>query len=170
MAADTGTDTAPDATEDATNTVDSGTASPEASAPGMDTDSANVASGTDQGDSDRVEPAGSDTAATTPAMTPSGQTETTPATTDTDATPGTAATADAPAGGQTQAMDSAEISHAIIDVGGFLGMGEHRVAVPVGDLVVYQKDDDIRIYLPWTREQLEALPEFDEDAAATTMQ
>lgn len=85
------------------------------------------------------------------------------ATTDAATTPpaSTGATTDA------GAMENGEISHAIIDVGGFLGIGTHRVAVPVDDLVIYQKDDDIRIYLPWTREQLEALPEFDENDPAT---
>lgn len=66
--------------------------------------------------------------------------------------------------GEATKMDGAEVGHAIIDVGGFLGMGEHRVAVPVKDLVVYHYNDEIRIYLPWTKAQIEALPEFDENA------
>ncbi|RJL21525.1 photosystem reaction center protein H [Paracoccus siganidrum] len=65
-------------------------------------------------------------------------------------------------------LESAEITHAIIDVGGFLGLGEHRVAIPVADLVVFTNEDELRIYLPWTQEQLEALPEFDEDDPDTT--
>lgn len=162
-AAETGTDTgdttgmaatdsatAP-ATEDANTSVESGTASPEATAPALDTDSSNVASGTDRGDSDRIEGIGSDAGTITP----------------TDATTPPVQTAPE---GEAQPMGSAEISHAIIDVGGFLGMGEHRVAIPVGDLVVYRKDTDIRIYLPWTRQQLEALPEFDEDGPAPMTQ
>lgn len=162
-AAETGTDTgdttdtattdsatAP-ATEDANTSVESGTASPEATAPALDTDSSNVASSTDRGDSDRIEGIGSDAGTITP----------------TDATTPPVQTAPE---GEAQPMGSAEISHAIIDVGGFLGMGEHRVAIPVGDLVVYRKDTDIRIYLPWTRQQLEALPEFDEDGPAPMTQ
>ncbi|WP_449043606.1 photosystem reaction center protein H [Paracoccus versutus] len=146
----TDTATAP-GTEDANTSVESGTASPEATAPALDTDSSNVASGTDRGDSDRIEGIGSDAGTITP----------------TDATTPPVQTAPE---GEAQPMGSAEISHAIIDVGGFLGMGEHRVAIPVGDLVVYRKDTDIRIYLPWTRQQLEALPEFDEDGPAPVTQ
>ncbi|MDS9468860.1 photosystem reaction center protein H [Paracoccus sp. MBLB3053] len=58
-------------------------------------------------------------------------------------------------------LGEAEITQAVIDVGGFLGMGEHRVAVPVEELVTYRKDQELRIYLPWTREQVMELPEFD---------
>lgn len=74
--------------------------------------------------------------------------------------------------GQSQSLDSTEISQAIIDVGGFLGMGTHRVAVPISDLRVFHSgdQDDLRIYLPWTREQLEALPEFDEDNPVPALQ
>ncbi|MCA0205239.1 MAG: photosystem reaction center protein H [Proteobacteria bacterium] len=60
-----------------------------------------------------------------------------------------------------------ELSHAILDVGGFLGIGEHRVAVPVSDLQVYRSADEVRIYLPWTQEQLESLPEYVEGDMAT---
>lgn len=69
-----------------------------------------------------------------------------------------------------QPLENTAISEAIIDVGGFLGMGEHRVAVPVDELRVFHLDDDLLIYLPWTRAQLEALPEYDEDAAAPVVQ
>jgi len=116
-----------------------------------DNDSTNLASGTDTGDNDRIENVGSDSSTVTP--------------TDATTPPAQEAAGSTPAGGT-----SVEISHAIIDVGGFLGMGEHRVAVPVDDLVAYSKDDDLRIYLPWTREQLEALPEFDEDGPAPVSQ
>lgn len=73
-------------------------------------------------------------------------------------------------GAEGTADDNAEISHAILDIGGWLGIGQHRVAVPLSDLVVYTNNDDaedVRIYLPRTQEQLEALPEFDEDAPVT---
>jgi len=59
-----------------------------------------------------------------------------------------------------------DITEAVIDVGGFLGMGEHRVAVPIKELVAYRKDSELRIYLPWTREQVMALPEFEMDDPA----
>lgn len=73
-------------------------------------------------------------------------------------------------GADGTADDTAEISHAILDIGGWLGIGQHRVAIPLSDLVVYTNNDDaedVRIYLPRTQEQLEALPEFDEDAPVT---
>lgn len=122
------------AAADATNTIETNTASPEATAPAMDSDSSNIATGTDTGDNERVEAV--------------------PSASDLDGRSDKTAGTDFAAGG---------ISHAIIDIGGFLGMGEHRVAVPVEDLVTYSRDTELRIYLPWTREQMEALPEFDED-------
>ena len=72
--------------------------------------------------------------------------------------------------GDDAADDAAEISHAILDIGGWLGIGQHRVAIPLSDLVIYVNNDDaedVRIYLPRTLEQLEALPEFDENAPLT---
>lgn len=92
---------------------------------------------------------------------------------------GDTATMDSDMGGEGSTSDSAtttdsatgsdqgeiEISEAIIDVGGFLGIGSHRVAVPVEELAIYTKDDDsddIRVYLPRTKEDLEAMPEFDQ--------
>lgn len=76
------------------------------------------------------------------------------------ATTGTAGTgAASPANGQ--------ITHAVLDIGGFLGLGEHRVAVPISDLAIYRSDNETRVYLPWTQEQLEALPEYDENDSGT---
>lgn len=66
-------------------------------------------------------------------------------------------------GGDATADGVEVLELAVIDVGGFLGMGAHRVAVPAEELRLYRSDGDSRVYLPWTREQLEALPEFDED-------
>ncbi|RQP04553.1 MAG: photosystem reaction center protein H [Paracoccus sp. BP8] len=153
-AADTTTDTTTDTTAGAADSP-ADSASPDGAAPMTESDSSNVATGTDTGDTDRMENIGSDVGTITP----------------TDATtPPAQAPTDAQADAQAEGMGAAEISHAIIDVGGFLGMGEHRVAVPVGDLVVYRKDTDLRIYLPWTREQLEALPEFDEDGPVPATQ
>ena len=114
-----------------------------------------------------TDPASNDAASTTVTATDDAATDSA-ASTDTAAAPAPATTA--AVSGDTATADAAAISHAIIDVGGFLGMGEHSVAVPIDDLVIYQKDDDIRIYLPWTREQLEALPEFDENDPASVTQ
>jgi len=51
------------------------------------------------------------------------------------------------------------LSVAIIDVGGFLGLGGHRVAIPVSQLVFSQTRP--QILLPGaTKDALKALPEF----------
>ncbi|SFI49696.1 PRC-barrel domain-containing protein [Albimonas pacifica] len=58
------------------------------------------------------------------------------------------------------------VDEAIIDVGGFLGLGEHRVAVRMSDLKVMQSDDDpddLRVYVASTKEELEAMPEVEVD-------
>lgn len=60
-----------------------------------------------------------------------------------------------------------EVTHVVLDIGGFLGIGEHRVAVPVSDLAFYRNGDDTRVYLPWSREQLEAIPAYNADDPAT---
>lgn len=85
-------------------------------------------------------------------------------TTGTNDTGATVSTAPATTGSNTTAIDggttTGEISHAIVDVGGFLGMGEHRVALPVADLEIYKSGNETRVYLPWTEEQLRALPAY----------
>jgi sporulation protein YlmC with PRC-barrel domain len=51
----------------------------------------------------------------------------------------------------------------IIDVGGFLGIGEKQVAVGMDDLKFMQDEDGDRyLYTTFTKEQLEAQPEYDE--------
>ncbi len=75
----------------------------------------------------------------------------------------TVTTAPAPTGTEAATADAAttgEISHAIVDVGGFLGMGEHRVALPVADLEIYKNGNETRVYLPWTEDQLRTLPAY----------
>ena len=82
----------------------------------------------------------------------------------TNATMEAAADVAAAHGAPTGAGDEAaagQMTHAILDVGGFLGMGQHRIAIPIEDLAVYANGDETRVYLPWTREQLEALPAYD---------
>lgn len=59
------------------------------------------------------------------------------------------------------------ITHVLLDVGGFLGIGQRRVAVPVSDLTVYANNSETRVYLPWTRDQIEALPEYDQNNPET---
>ena len=50
-----------------------------------------------------------------------------------------------------------QVAFAILSVGGFLGIGAHRVVVAFGDLLI----DDDEVVLPGaTKEALKALPEF----------
>lgn len=65
--------------------------------------------------------------------------------------------------GDARTITDTQISHVIIEVGSFLGLSDHQVAVPISDLVTYRKDTDLRVYLPWTKAQLNALPKLSED-------
>lgn len=56
--------------------------------------------------------------------------------------------------------DSGKIDRAVIDVGGFLGLGEKEVAVTMKELTIMQKDGDVRVYIDSTQEALEAQPEY----------
>ncbi len=51
----------------------------------------------------------------------------------------------------------------VIDVGGFLGMGEKPVALPLAEIDILRESegDDLRVYLNQTKEQLEAMPNFE---------
>ncbi len=55
-----------------------------------------------------------------------------------------------------------QVSAAIIDVGGFLGLGEKPVEVMIDDVdILRQTDgDEVRVYLSQTKEELEAMPEY----------
>lgn len=69
--------------------------------------------------------------------------------------------------GESVDMAGGRITHVVLDVGGFLGIGAHTVAVPLDELQVFRDEgSDVRVYLPWTEAQLEALPEYDETAGA----
>ncbi len=57
-----------------------------------------------------------------------------------------------------------QVTQAVIGVGGFLGIGEKNVAVPVDKLQVMVKDGEVRLVYAATRDQLEAAPEFDRTA------
>jgi sporulation protein YlmC with PRC-barrel domain len=56
------------------------------------------------------------------------------------------------------------ITEAIVDVGGFLGIGTKAVALPLSDLDILRQDDgdDLRVYVSMTKEQMEALPTYEE--------
>ena len=53
----------------------------------------------------------------------------------------------------------------VLDVGGFLGIGEKEVAVSASDLD-FRKDEsgDIVVFTPFTQEQLEQQAAYDEDS------
>jgi hypothetical protein len=54
---------------------------------------------------------------------------------------------------------------AIIGVGGFLGIGEKDVAVPISEITVTMTENNtMRLKVSMTREQLEAAPVFDRTA------
>ncbi len=59
--------------------------------------------------------------------------------------------------------EEGQITDAIIDVGGFLGIGEKPVALKLTDLQILRQDggDDVRIYTAMAEEELEAMPEFE---------
>jgi hypothetical protein len=52
---------------------------------------------------------------------------------------------------------------AVVDVGGFLGIGEKPVALDIGELDIMQENDgdDLRVYVGMTKEELEALPTYE---------
>jgi len=54
---------------------------------------------------------------------------------------------------------------AIVGVGGFLGIGEKDVAIPIGDIAVAKDANNVmHLTISTTKEQLEALPVFDRTA------
>ena len=59
--------------------------------------------------------------------------------------------------------EDGQITDAIVDVGGFLGLGEKPVALKLTDLQILRQDggDDVRIYTAMAEEELEAMPEFE---------
>lgn len=60
-----------------------------------------------------------------------------------------------------------QIDAVILDVGGFLGIGEKEVAIGMDRLEFMRDDNGNRyLYTPFTQEQLEAQPEYDETTYA----
>lgn len=55
------------------------------------------------------------------------------------------------------------IDQVVVDVGGFLGMGEHEVAVTMEELHIMRADDgsELRVYIDASKEELEAQPEYE---------
>lgn len=59
--------------------------------------------------------------------------------------------------------DDGQISQAVVDVGGFLGIGEKPVALPIEELEILRSEDgnDVMIHIGSTKEQLESMPAFE---------
>lgn len=58
--------------------------------------------------------------------------------------------------------DAGKIDRAVIDIGGFLDLGEKEVAVTMKELTIMQKDGDVRVYIDSTQEAFEAQPEYED--------
>lgn len=57
--------------------------------------------------------------------------------------------------------EDGQVTHVVLDVGGFLGMGARSVALPLEDLTIAQREDGrVDLWVNLTREQLESLPEY----------
>ncbi len=58
--------------------------------------------------------------------------------------------------------DAGKLSKAVLGIGGFLGMGEHAVALTMDEVKIVRSDagDDVRVYVDATKEELEAQPEY----------
>jgi len=54
------------------------------------------------------------------------------------------------------------VKELVLDIGGFLGMGEHRVAVGLDEVNIMrnEKGDDVRVYVDSNKETLKALPAY----------
>ncbi len=59
--------------------------------------------------------------------------------------------------------DAGSITNVIIDFGGFLGMGVSHASLDFDELTILSTDgyDDVRLYVDATKEQIEALPQYE---------
>lgn len=57
--------------------------------------------------------------------------------------------------------EDGQVSRVLVDVGGFLGMGEHRVALDLNEIEFIDADGVLRASVDVTEEQLEAMPAFE---------
>lgn len=54
------------------------------------------------------------------------------------------------------------VTGVITDVGGFLGMGKHRILLSADQISIYKNaEDDLRAYVSLTKDQLKELPEYE---------
>lgn len=57
--------------------------------------------------------------------------------------------------------NNGQVTHLVVDVGGFLGMGTHSVALPLNEVDIRwnQDKDDARVFISLSEDQLRAMPE-----------
>lgn len=112
--------------------------------------------------------AGTDTAATTadPATETNGFVAATPDQITTETLTGASVydSTDAQVGEISELVLDAngDAQQAIVDVGGFLGIGEKPVALNISEVKIMKSadSDELRVYVDQTKEQLEAMPEY----------
>lgn len=65
--------------------------------------------------------------------------------------------------GEILLSEDGQVSDLIIDVGGFLGLGEKPVALPMDSLDILRQDggEEIRVYVSQTEEELEAMERYE---------
>ena len=65
--------------------------------------------------------------------------------------------------GELLLSEDGMITDVIVDIGGFLGIGEKSVSIGMDQLTILRQDggDDVRVYVDSTQEALEALPEYE---------
>jgi hypothetical protein len=58
--------------------------------------------------------------------------------------------------------DQGQIERAVLDIGGFLGMGEHQISVTLDELSILRENDGggFRVFIDASKEQLEAQPQY----------
>ncbi len=64
--------------------------------------------------------------------------------------------------GLVVSADGRAVEKILLDIGGFLGMGEHEVALMPSELQIMRKDSggDVRVYVNATEDEFKALPEY----------
>lgn len=59
------------------------------------------------------------------------------------------------------ASQGGEVEYIVLDIGGFLGLGAHTIALGMDEVsVLHNGGNDLRVYVDATREQLEQMPEY----------
>jgi len=55
-----------------------------------------------------------------------------------------------------------DVKAVLLDIGGFLGMGEHRIALSFDEVQIVRSDNgsDVRVYIAASQDQLEQRPEY----------